>query len=88
MTAAAKLSLKLTSEMGQVQCTELQLSYCITNWSILKTSNFDARVLKNWLNLERHILLHGTIMEKEFYGREAARNQSPCSIPINAIFRK
>lgn len=47
MTAAAKLSLRLTSEMEQVQCTELQLSYCITNWSILKTSNFDAHILKN-----------------------------------------
>lgn len=47
MTAAAKLSLRLTSEMEQEQCTELQLSYCITNWSILKTSNFDACTLKN-----------------------------------------
>lgn len=32
--------------------------------------------------------MHRTLMEKEFYGREAARNQSPHSILVNAIFRK
>lgn len=39
MTAAAILPLRLTSEMKQVHGTELMLSYCVTNCSILENIN-------------------------------------------------